>query len=166
MIMKKEIIISASLLLLSATPVFAHFDNDKTNGSDNHAHFNWQNKTENPTITPINCDPSEKWKNHGEYVSCIAHKHHIKNKCNKNNRDIDPTPTPTISETPTPSPTITPTDTITPFISDAPEPSDSPTPVSSSASSPDVSNMDVYHPQAKHKESLIENIIAFFAHLL
>jgi len=69
-----------------------------------------------PSVTVVVCDPTLNWKNHGAYVSCVAHMHaggssvseaaksDIGKKHDKN--DITPSPTSILSGTPsaTPSP--------------------------------------------------------------
>ena len=49
--MKKLLPLITLLFVLTITPVLAQ----NGNGSD--------------------CDPDDEWKNHGEYVSCVAHTH-------------------------------------------------------------------------------------------
>lgn len=101
--MKKEIIISSLALFLIVTPAFAKQENPKENSPKNNQ--NHKKDTEslvqtitvsiNPTVGPSvspsptifnthkpskdekeeECNPEEKYKNHGEYVSCIAREH-------------------------------------------------------------------------------------------
>lgn len=67
--------------------------------------------TVSPTITIIPCDPNLNWKNHGAYVSCIAHLHDggkavseaAKSDIGKKNEQ-ETTPTPILSITPSVSP--------------------------------------------------------------
>ncbi len=80
--------------------------------------LNQEGSTISPTVSPsvspaavgIPCDPSAHWKNHGEYVSCVAHLHQggkIVSEAAKSDvgkKDIDESPTPSAS----PSPTVTP----------------------------------------------------------
>lgn len=55
------------------------------------------------------CDPSADYKNHGEYVSCVAHLHlggqvvsaAARSDVGKNHAEVSPTPTTTVSPTPT-----------------------------------------------------------------
>lgn len=55
------------LLVLTTTIVFAKAE--KSEKAENHGHNSIQPE---PTKT---CDPNANWKNHGEYVSCVAKLH-------------------------------------------------------------------------------------------
>ena len=69
------------------------------------------------TTTDAACDPNAEWKNHGEYVSCVAHTHPggqvVSDAAHSDvgkNKNITPTIPPT--ETPTPSPITSPLSTV------------------------------------------------------
>lgn len=162
--MKKEIIISTSILLLVATPAFAAKDNNngkneeksqgpKVEQANNSNNGNNGKKSEvlgdqasvtldvtptnDPTVTPTGtdtqtrvqvvqdeaCDPNAQWKNHGQYVSCVAKLHlggqvtsqAARSDVGKKKAAVTPsvTPTSTPSATPTPSDDLTPTPPIT-----------------------------------------------------
>jgi hypothetical protein len=65
---KKEIIISALALFLIVTPAFAKQGSSSENSPKNNQKNNQNHKEEE-------CSPEGKYKNHGEYVSCIAREH-------------------------------------------------------------------------------------------
>lgn len=92
------------LLVLTTTVVFA-----KAGEAENHG----KSEVETPESTET-CDPNANWKNHGEYVSCVARLHQggstvsaaarsdIGKKHASASGSISPSPTSTISATPTP----------------------------------------------------------------
>ena len=57
--MKKSLLIIPLLLLLAVTPAVASKEKEK--------------KTQETLIEQ--CDPEKDWKNHGQYVSCVAKQH-------------------------------------------------------------------------------------------
>ncbi len=78
------------------------------------------------TISPVvtqtqTCDPNAEWKNHGQYVSCVAHTHQggqmtseaARSDVGKKHHGESPTPSvsPSVSPSASPTATLTPTDT-------------------------------------------------------
>lgn len=123
--MAKFIPVVVLFLVLSITPVLAKPDNPNAN---------------KPQESQV-CDPGGEWKNHGQYVSCVAHTHPggaavsaaaQSDVGKKNNEESEASPTPVASPTPlispspevTPSPDVTPTPeaSATPDVSPSPEP--------------------------------------------
>lgn len=119
---KKLFPLIAILFLLIATPSFA---------KDNENSYN---------DTEVECDNETNWKNHGAFVSCVAHlhrggtsvstaahsdigKHDEDEDEDENDIDDDSTSSPT----PTPSPVASPTPSASPTASPTPTPSPSPT---------------------------------------
>lgn len=93
------------------------------------------------------CDPNASWKNHGQYVSCIAHQHPggqvvsqaAKSDVGKKGAGVSPSPSaspsPSPEASPSPSPEISP--------SPSPEVSPSPSPEASPSPSPEAEGASV-----------------------
>ncbi len=121
--MKKVLLLSAGILIVTATPALAKENGNKTpeNGK-----LNEQAEIKD---TGKECNPDDQWKNHGEYVSCVARLHlgsattsaaaksdigkkEAKEKETEDNgNEISPTAAPSGTLTPTPTSTISATPT-------------------------------------------------------
>ncbi len=137
--MKKEFVLTLIAFLLLAVPVSAnqgHKDNDKDDVIISIEPI--MSPSVSPTITPsitvtttpsVTCDKDDNWKNHGEYVSCIAKEHVGKDEVidaahsdigkKKHTTSITPSISPSISPnlTPSVSPTATSEASIAPSVS-------------------------------------------------
>jgi hypothetical protein len=179
--MKTVLILTAIIYLLVAAPAFAesnHSGNDTNENlhekTDMHQHVPDADK--NPLITlSQDCDPSIHWKNHGAFVSCVAHKQYKKphEKGNDTNLTDTPpncTPTPTISEIPTPTQTPTETPSPTPSESSMPTESISPIPTASASPAPEDANFAIYKAPQKNIQNNVKTtlgrILFFLVHLL
>lgn len=142
--MKNKAIISAVVIILLSSAVSASASNDHSNqrsalGENNRVENHKEdNDNKNPLPTSHveeNDDCDDNVKNHGDFVSCVAHEHLGGNRVseaahsdngkkddedddNDDEDDISPTVTLILSVIPTatPSDTITPTPTKTPVI--------------------------------------------------
>lgn len=71
--MKKIVLISAIALFLVVTPVLADKDG---HGRDKNTSEETEDDVISAVVSPApSCDPSDDWKNHGAYVSCVARLH-------------------------------------------------------------------------------------------
>src|SRR3989338_3414707 len=114
--MQKLLPILSLVFVLTATPVIASHGNDKNSSEEN-------------------CDTDASWKNHGSYVSCVAHEHEggaavsaaAQSDIGKksDNDEVETSPSPSVS--PSPSPEVSPS----PSPEVSPTPSVSPTPQAS-----------------------------------
>ena len=142
--MAKIFIILALLLTIAATPVLAAKENNS----------NSRVKTEESEEVQ-DCSKIDQYKNHGEYVSCVAHqkaggkvvseaaKSSIGKKDDDENEndedDITPSVTPTINPSVTPTISVTPTATPSVTLSPTPTPTESgPTSTISATPTPTV----------------------------
>jgi len=175
--MKKELFLASIALLLFATPVIAQSNHTiKQDESNSKTQVNHEatTSTDNdsdddkkkikPTLNP--CDTDDTWKNHGAYVSCIAHKHHldrdeVRDAANSDIGKQNPTSTPTatISTSPTSDDFSTPTPQLSPSIIISPSPEATSTPI------PDISDLETYHPDSSNFKKLIGNVVSFLIHI-
>lgn len=122
-----------------------------------------------------NCDPAANWKNHGQYVSCVAHTHpggQVVSQAaqsdigKKSSVAPSPSASPSVSPSPNASPEVSPSPSVepSPSPSASPEPSASPTP----EASPTVggittsSSFDILGNLIEKLEELIERLENLF----
>jgi hypothetical protein len=115
-----------------------------------------------PSIAP--CNPDDNWKNHGAYVSCIAHLHesgHFVAKAahhdNDNDKDDHPSITPSVEPSTSPEPSMSPEPSASPSVS--PVPSVSPTPLTTA-----MGNIGDNEPPFYNFQSLFGRFFGFFRH--
>lgn len=81
-----------------------------------------------------NCDPAAEWKNHGEYVSCVAHTHPggdvvsaaAQSDVGKKNAEASPSTSPSVLPSPSASPEVSPSPAVSPLPDVSPSPEVSP----------------------------------------
>lgn len=144
--MKKYFTIASLLLLLTITPVVA--SNSKID-----------DKNKKVGSSQV-CEPDAEYKNHGDYVSCVAHTHPggavvseaAKSDIGKKSKEASPTPifspSPVVSPSPSVSPTVEPSPSVSPSPEATPSPDVSPSPEATVGATVEVS------------ESVITNLIA------
>ena len=133
-ILPKILPILPLLFVLTITPAIAN--QNKDSGKSNNQ------------LTQTSCDPDDDWKNHGEYVSCVAHQKQGGNSVSvaarsnigkydddEDDEDDNDQSCPIAS----PSPSVQPSPTPTPGTSPSPSPSASPSPTPSVSPSPSAS---------------------------
>lgn len=114
--------------------------------------------TNNPTVTPSTspCDPDAHWKNHGAFISCIAHLHQggeevseaAHSEIGKSNEPSEEL-TPSVSPSPSATPSVSPTVTV------------SPTPISSA-----MDNLFEGNSPLKNLGTLVSRFVSFLIHLI
>lgn len=148
--MRKVAVLLITLFLL-ATPALAAKKDAKGNDRDNSVEVEQ------------NCNPAGPWKNHGEYVSCVAKLHPggkevseaAKSEIGKKEDDEDK---PEHSATPSASPSVNP----------SASPSASPSPVGIGDSNPAISAIITSGTQSEIKAliEILRNIIKSLQHLI
>lgn len=95
---------------LSQAPTKEPKTHEKSNSSDSR-------QTQGVVVSGEECDPEAEWKNHGEYVSCVAKMHPDGQSVaeaarsdvgKKHQPTTTPSVTPSVTETPTPTPITSP----------------------------------------------------------
>jgi hypothetical protein len=124
---------------------------------------------------PSTCDPNAEWKNHGEYVSCVA-KLHLGGKVTSQaaNSTVGKILTPTSSPSATPTPTIDPsiTPTVTPEVTPTEIPTMTPTPTLEpvgGTTEPDTQNLAIQNTNSSQISEIIEvlnNILTSLSNLI
>ncbi|MCL5784605.1 MAG: hypothetical protein M1142_04625 [Patescibacteria group bacterium] len=129
--MKKLLPLFALLLVLGASPVAASKPFDK----DDLSPVITRQQEEVEVDEKEDCDPGAAWKNHGQYVSCVAHQklggeevsEAARLEIGKDDDDkSSPAPTPMPSVTPTPIPSSSPSPSVSPSSSPSATPSSTP----------------------------------------
>ncbi len=93
----------------TVTPSVTPSENEDNNEDVNTQALEDITATPTPSVTQTPCDPEKHWKNHGEYVSCVAHQHlggktvseAAHSDIGKKDHDGEPTPSPITSAQPT-----------------------------------------------------------------
>lgn len=143
--MKKILPLLTLLFLLASTPSLAHHN---------------PNEGE--------CDPNEDWKNHGAYVSCVAHTHpggevvSAAAQSDVGKKDVEESASPSPSVSPSPSPEVSPSPTPEPSPSPSPEASPSPSPEGTALVLPgsglNLNNNDALEKIIEKLEQLLERL--------
>ncbi len=124
----KFIVIAVLGFILIVTPVLAQSEKKEDNSSNkqeksqNSSSSSDKEKKDDTSQTPENCDPNFAWKNHGEYVACVAKlklggqsvPEAAKSDIGKSNQILTPTPSLVISPTPDSSDSASPSAIIVP----------------------------------------------------
>lgn len=156
--MQKLLPLVTLLFLLVVTPVIAS-QNNSSNGE---------------------CDPNAEWKNHGQYVSCVAHTHpggQVVSQAaqsdvgKKNIVSVSPSPlaspivSPSPEVSPSPSPEVSPSPSPEVSPSPSPEVSPSPSPEVSPSPSPEVSPSPSPSPEGETTEATNDILAQILAKL-
>ena len=152
--MQKLLPLAALLFVLVATPIVSAQNGNSNNGE---------------------CDPSAQWKNHGQYVSCVAHTHPggeivseaAQSDIGKKNASASPSPTPEVSPSPSASPEISPSPEVSPSpeASASPEASPSPSVEPSPSPTPELT-IEGQTLEFEEGQNPFENIIAALEELI
>lgn len=143
--MKKLLPILAVVLFLIVTPVLAEKGGNRGNN---------------------NCDPNANWRNHGEYVSCVARLHKggeeiseaaksdvgKKDDENENEEEENESPRPSVSPSASPTP------------SGSPVPSSSPS--ASPSASPTITTVEGARIEINALIEILQNLIKSLKHLI
>lgn len=162
---KKLVLFSTLSLLLIATPALAKRDNKEAKDTDDSVNIN----IASPAPT---CDPTVAWKNHGEYVSCVAKQQlggkvtseAAKSNIGKEDRDDDDDEN-EASPSPSASPSASPSSS--PSASPSASSSASPTPVGIGTSASDsIISLQGTKIELSALIQVLKNIIESLKHLI